>query len=176
MIYLNNTKGAAQVLIALALTAIMGSAALVVDVGVAMTQRISLSNGLDAAALAGGAELPASPTKAVSTARQYLTANGIDPNSVTITVTEDSRKLTLVGSRTVDTHFAKVLGIDTTTVQADSAIMVGAVTSVTGGGIRPLAIPDQPLVYGQQVVLKEAAGNATAGNFNSVALGGGSGA
>lgn len=176
MNYLNNTKGTAMILIALALTVIMGSAALVVDVGVAMTERISLSNGLDAAALAGGTQLPSDPAKAITAAKQYLTANDINPNDVSITISDNNTKLTLIGTKTVENNFAKVLGIASTTLHADSAIMVGAVTSVTGGGIRPLTIPDQPLVYGQQVILKEAAGEATAGNFNAVALGGGSGA
>ena len=176
MNHLSNERGAVQILVALALTALLGSAALVVDVGVAMTKRISLSNGLDAAALAGGADLPGNPTKAVATAKQYLTANGINLNDVTITLTNSNTKMTLLGKETLNTMFAKALGVSTTTVEADSAIMVGAVTSVTGGGLRPLTIPDQPLVYGQQVVLKEAAGGATAGNFNAVDLDDGRGA
>lgn len=167
---LRNEKGAVHVLLALILTALMGTAALVVDVGLAAAEKTQLSNGLDAAALAGGQELPASPAKARAAAEQYLQANGIAPSQVTITISPDQRQISLVGSRTVNNAFAKVLGVPTTTVRASAAVKVGAAVTATGG-IRPLAIPDQPLTYGQSVVLKEGGGGGTAGNYGGVSFG-----
>lgn len=64
MIYINNQKGMTMILISIMLTAIIGATALVIDVGVAIAERIDLSNGLDAAALAGGQELPGDAVKA----------------------------------------------------------------------------------------------------------------
>lgn len=165
-----NEKGFSQVILALTLTVLLGAAALVIDVGVAMAERINLSNGLDAAALAGGQELPADSNKATQVVEQYLTANGIDPNTVDISIYDDDRRLTLVGSKVVTNRFARVLGINSTTVNADVTIMVGPASSVQGG-LRPLAISDQPLVYGQQVMLKEEGGDGTNGNYGAVAFG-----
>ena len=175
MKYLNNQQGMVMVLVALMLTAIIGAVALVVDVGVAMAERIELSNSLDAAALAGGQELPGRPALAASVVREYLEANGVDPLTVDISITNNNTKLALKGTKVVMTRFARVLGVNETTVGAQAAIMVGPAVSVKGG-LRPLAIVDQPLIYGQEVTLKEGGGDGTSGNYGAVSFGGSYGA
>ncbi len=175
MSYLNNNHGVVQVLFALVLTVILGAAALVIDVGMNMAKRIDLSNSLDAAALAGATELPAHPDRALLVVDQYLEANGTDPSHVTVTLSEGNQKMHLLGAQVVENIFARVLGINTTAISADATVIVGTASSVYGG-IRPLAVVNQPLVFGQEVTLKEGAGDATAGNYNAVSFGGDRGA
>lgn len=167
MNYLKNSRGAAQILLAFMMTAILGSAALVADIGVALAAKTDFSNGLDAAALAGGQELPADASKARTVATQYLIANDIDPADVLINITENNTLLVLRGTTRVSNHFARVLGVPETVVGASAAVKVGAAISANGG-LRPLAIADQPLVYGQTVVLKEEGGDGTNGNYGAV--------
>ncbi len=175
MKYLNNERGAAAILLALLMTTLLAAAALVIDVGNALREKTELANGLDAAALAGGQELPANPVKAQAVATEYLNANEIDPEDVTISIAANNMQMVLQGSRAVSNNFAKVLGIDTTMVSAEAAVQVGSVISAKGG-LRPLAIADQPMVYGQTVTLKEEGGDGTNGNYGAVSFAGNYGA
>lgn len=175
MNHLNNRRGSVQVLVAISMVVILAAAALVIDVGTSMGIRMNLSNGLDAAALAGGTELPSNPDRALTVVNQYLQANSIDPASVQVSITEGNRKLKLIGTKVVNTTFARVLGINSTTVGADATVIIGSASAVYGG-TRPLAVVDQPLIFGQEVILKEGSGDAVAGNYNAVSFGGDRGA
>lgn len=175
MKYLNNERGAAAILLALVMTSLLAASALVIDVGNALREKTELANGLDAAVLAGGQELPANPEKARAVAIEYLAANDIDPENVTISIALNSTQMILEGNKTVSNNFAKVLGIDTTTVSAEAAIKVGVAISAKGG-LRPLAIADQPMIYNQTVVLKEEGGDGTNGNYGAVSFAGNYGA
>jgi len=68
-------RGSVAVLLALALTALLGFAALVVDVGLSWAVRAEAQTAADAAALAGAARLADGPVAAVAAVRQYLDAN-----------------------------------------------------------------------------------------------------
>jgi Putative Flp pilus-assembly TadE/G-like len=68
-------RGSVAVLLALALTALLGFAALVVDIGLSWAVRAEAQTAADAAALAGAARLADGPTAAVTAVRQYLDAN-----------------------------------------------------------------------------------------------------
>jgi len=68
-------RGSVAVLIALALTVLLGFAALVVDVGLSWAVRAETQTAADAAALAGAARLADGPAGAVAAVRQYLDAN-----------------------------------------------------------------------------------------------------
>ena len=68
-------RGGVAVLVALALTALLGFAALVVDVGLLWAVRAEAQTAADAAALAGAARLADGPTRTVTAVRQYLDAN-----------------------------------------------------------------------------------------------------
>jgi Putative Flp pilus-assembly TadE/G-like len=68
-------RGSVAIMVALALTLLLGFAALVVDVGLSLAVRGEAQTAADAAALAGASRLAAGPTAAVAAVRQYLDAN-----------------------------------------------------------------------------------------------------
>jgi hypothetical protein len=68
-------RGSVAIVVALALTVLLGFAALVVDVGLSWAVRAEAQTAADAAALAGASRLAAGPTAAVAAVRQYLDAN-----------------------------------------------------------------------------------------------------
>jgi uncharacterized membrane protein len=63
------------VLLALALTVLLGFAALVVDIGLSWAVRAEAQTAADAAALAGAARLADGPAATVAAVRHYLDAN-----------------------------------------------------------------------------------------------------
>jgi len=68
-------RGSVAIVVALALTLLLGFAALVVDVGLSWAVRVEAQTAADAAALAGASRLAAGPAAAVAAVRQYLDAN-----------------------------------------------------------------------------------------------------
>lgn len=171
--------GNTMILIALGMTMLIGSVAFVTDAGMGYAKKRHLSNSLDAAALAGGMELPADGDAARTKANEYLTLNDVDPDDVTITVAEDNRSIELVGNEQMDLYFARIFGMDTADVAARAKVIVGPLASV-GSGIRPYSIEqgtilDFPDCYGQSIVIKEGTEDpedVLSGNFKTVALGG----
>jgi hypothetical protein len=114
-------------LIMLGLVALLGIAAFSIDVGYAYYAKRQLQSATDAAALAGAQDLP-DATTAVSTATSYAADN--TPSNVTFnfnyqvsctntaivatgcTASVNPNQLTVSGSGTTDTWFAKIFGID----------------------------------------------------------------
>jgi hypothetical protein len=74
---LRSERGQALVLAALAMVAVLGFAALAIDVGYWYSQKREVQNAVDAAALAGAQELPGDYVMAESKAREYLGKNGV---------------------------------------------------------------------------------------------------
>lgn len=167
-------KGLALVLVAVAMTVILGFTALVVDVGSLYLTRSRLINACDAAALAAARELPGGNPESV--AKEYLKRNNVDPAEAEITVSSDNKRITVRASRNVEYTFARVLGFTSQTVSAAATAEYGAVSSASG--VAPFAVPEQELVYDKQYVLKEGAGKSVDdgfrihGNFGALALGG----
>lgn len=166
-----NEKGNISILVMVMMVVLLGSAGAAIDVGRAIIERTELSNALDYAALAGAQELPVDTTKAVQVAEDYLRQNGINPAAVDIVVSQDGKSIALNGNSDVAYTFLKVLGIDETTVKANSKVILGAAQSVKGG-LRPFAVEDFPYQYGALVTLKQGAGDGYHGNYGVVALGG----
>lgn len=166
-----NEKGNISILVMVMMVVLLGSAGAAIDVGRAIIERTELSNALDYAALAGAQELPVDTTKAVQVAEDYLRQNGINPAAVDIVVSQDGKSIALNGNSDVAYTFLKVLGIDETTVKANSKVILGAARSVKGG-LRPFAVEDFPYQYGALVTLKQGAGDGYHGNYGVVALGG----
>jgi len=116
-------RGSIAVVAAVALVALIALAAMVVDGGYLAMRRRALQGVADAAALAGGASLPASTT-AISQARSIATANGYTNGvrSTTVTVTSpyasDPRQVEVVIQTTVPTFLGAALRINTGTVTA----------------------------------------------------------
>lgn len=167
----NNESGSVVILLALSFVILMGAAGLVIDMGFIYSEKIKLSNALDAAALAGAQELPDKPILAEAVAKDYLTLNGIDPATVTIVISADHMEMTLTGVETVPHYFLKLLGFNETDVHGKSKIAIGPVSAVKGG-LRPFAVEDFLYTYGDLVVLKEDGGDGYHGNYGAVAMGG----
>jgi len=168
---LKNEKGVTVLLITLSLTAIIGFSALVIDAGLMFIERRKLVNALDAAALAGAQELPTDGYKAKEVAKDYAVKNGIPLEKINVIVNVSKTEITVEGNKEVDLLFAKILGIDKGNVTGKAKAIIGSVSRVYGG-IRPLVVENQSLNYGQQVVLKEDAGDGESGNYGAVSLGG----
>jgi len=139
-------RGTIAVVGALALVALIGMAALVVDGGYLAMRRRSLQGVADAAALAGGFSLPTSAT-AVQKAKDNATTNGYTngTNGVTVTVnspySSDTRRVEVIIQTSVPTFLATALKINTGTLyaravatlpQAQASIFAGA--SACAGG------------------------------------------
>lgn len=167
-------NGSALVLIAIAMVVMMGSSALVIDYGLLSLKKRTLTNAADAAVLAGAQELIKnrnSPNSAILKAISYATMNGAEADDVTVQLTENTSRIsvTIIGS--VNYYFARVLGFEKGSVQAEAAAAVGAVSGMTG--VVPLAIVEQELIKGQQYELKSFANSPLGpGNFGALALGG----
>jgi len=173
---LNNNKGAVAVIAAAAIMALSGMAALTVDVGALYLNRFQAANAADAAALAGAQELPGRPDEAISTAVNYATLNrrtdpGSNNDNVDPVLSNNNTRLTVTVSRNVSLFFAKIWGLNSSTVQASAT---AEVMTYSGGekGVVPFGIEKQDFVFGQTYTLKLGGGSGYNGNFMALALGG----
>jgi Flp pilus assembly protein TadG len=114
-------RGQALVLMVLFLTALVGLATLVVDLGSWFRSQRQLQSAADAAALAGAQALPNSPGEASALAQQYATRNASDLSSAEYSIGSDlasSDRITVHVTRNTPGFFAKVFGIDSVHVGA----------------------------------------------------------
>lgn len=153
-------SGAVAVVMAVCLTALLGCAALAIDVGALYVERRELQNGADAAALAIAQDCAADPTSAGctdlatarTTARTYADANASDAMSTVaddgvildagaqkITVTVDTKDPSSADSSQLAHWFAPILGIDGSAVTAKGAAIWGA-ASLSGGGFADVPV------------------------------------
>lgn len=165
---INNNQGVTQIIVVLALTALIGASALVVDVGMAMVTRIEFSNAIDAATLAGIMELPSDPDSAIAVANDYITRNGFNATDINITIGNDNKSITITGNLPHTFYLAPILGINQTTLAARAKAILAPAASASG--LRPFGIDNQDVVYGQQVILKDGGGGGSNGNFGGVAF------
>lgn len=111
-------SGQSLILFVLALTMLLGFAALTIDVGNAFHDSGKLQNAADAASLAGAAVLPQGSTEAITLARDYAEKNGyVDgQNGYTVQITTpyngDPAKIEVTISGPTPAAFASVLGIN----------------------------------------------------------------
>lgn len=157
---LSGESGATLVLVALALVVLLGCASLVTDIGLVYTTRTRLVNTADAAALAGVQELPGDPERARDVAEEYAAENGVRPEELVVEVAADRRSLTVRPRRRVQFLFARVLGFTDEDVEAAATAVVAPLTGAAG--VVPFSIEEQELLFGQEYVLKEGAGNGPA--------------
>ena len=149
-------NGNVIVILALALSVLLGCTALAVDTGVLYLEHNRLVRAADAAALAGGQELP-DASKALSVAFNYAQQNGIDtadPNFFTVSISPDNKKITVEIKKNVDLHFARVLGFNTSRVKGRAAANISPVKKTTG--ILPVGLDESllPLAAGQTYIIK----------------------
>jgi Flp pilus assembly protein TadG len=120
-------RGQILAVVALALVALLGVAAFSIDVGYAYYAKRQLQSATDAAALAGAQDLP-NATSAIATATTYASDNTPANLAFTFTYTTtctatavvatgcvssvNPNQLTVSGSASTDTWFAKIFGIN----------------------------------------------------------------
>ncbi|VBB06614.1 Hypothetical protein LUCI_1850 [Lucifera butyrica] len=165
-----NQQGMIAVLTALVLTALLGVAALVVDVGVLYINKVQLANLADAAALAGAQDLPDNPQQAVASASSYAATNGQNNDSVNVSVSNNNTVLSVQATRAVDLYFARIFAISRSDVQARATARISPLSSFSG--VVPFGVVQQEFQYGAVYSLKLGAGTGYNGNFAALALGG----
>lgn len=150
---LSSQRGSAIIIVSIAAVALIGFCSLVVDMGSLFLARHRLSNALDAAVLAACQELPDSETGALYITNEYFSNNKATSSVLTgINVTADKKVITATGKATVEYALARVLGINTATIQCKAAARIEPVTGVKG--VVPLGIKNQSLQYGTKYTLK----------------------
>ncbi len=149
--------GATMVITAMFLVALMGFSALVVDLGSVYYASSKLQNALDSAALAAVKELPATSTSssewtvAKSEAVALASANHFtlsEDDIAPVYLGGDSSKK-IIGIRVtknaeVPFSFARVLGINSSTISRGATAEVEPAGGITGGAV-PLSITDTAL-------------------------------
>jgi hypothetical protein len=155
-------SGQVIVFVAFILTALVGMAALVIDVGSWYRADRHLQTAADAAALAGAQELPTKPSTAVSVAMDYGTVRngaGLDALSVTPTIPR-SDTIHVSATATAPGIFARVISaaFNEVTVKAEAEAQVFAPLSMKN--VAPIAvykdlacIVSDPSCFGQPVTL-----------------------
>lgn len=113
-------EGSAVVLVALAMTVVMGFAALVIDIGIVAVEKWKLQNALDATSLAAAMDLP-DTAAAAATADQYIQLNGYDPTDISVSFKDANKTITISGTKQVKYTFAKVLGFDSTDLHVSAS-------------------------------------------------------
>jgi Flp pilus assembly protein TadG len=124
-----NERGQAIVLSVLALVALLGMSALVLDVGNWFRTKRRLQATADAAALAGAHQLPNNPSAAQTMAMDYANKNGGDVAAANITITSTfttNDTITVKAAKVENGVFSKVLGIDTANIDSSAKARVDA--------------------------------------------------
>ncbi|BCW85145.1 MULTISPECIES: Tad domain-containing protein [Paenarthrobacter] len=129
-----NERGAAAILVAGMMVVLLGFAALAVDVGALYAEKAQLQNGADAAALAIATDCAnGSCGDSSATGNQFANSNANDnasgasvtfPASSTVRVATNARDT--AGQDSFSLYFARILGFDTTPVNAVAEAQWGA--------------------------------------------------
>lgn len=162
--------GTVLVVVAAMMTALMGLAALVSDVGRMYVVRQRLTAIADAAALSGSQFLPDEPDTARTTAELYLSKNGVDPATATVSVSADHRQVSVAIGRAVSLTFARAIGQREAQVSGRAMAETGNLSAYYGAA--PLGVPEADWRVGSVVTLKKGGGGGTTGDYGALALGG----
>lgn len=168
---LTSEKGTVLVLVAFAMIAFAGFIAMVTDAGLLYLNRIKLVNAMDSAVLAGVQELPASPEEALAAASNYAQLNGLNLNDCSFNVADDNRSINGTANRSVGLVFARIMGFNSGKVKGGAAARIAPVTAAHG--VVPFGVMEDDFDFGQEIVLKEGAGDGQhKGWFGALSLGG----
>lgn len=170
--------GQALAMSALFIVVLAGAAAIAVDVGSYMAHRRSLQNDADAIALAASQGLP-DQGETMALADSWAVKNGIDPDTMTVTITDQNLphepnpkvRVDLAADHVLT--FMSVLGKST----ADVSTTATAIKTSPGGGnqLVPWSILEETkdtTSPGDPVVLKYDANTSSDGNFGAVRIDG----
>lgn len=170
-------RGQILVLVAGAVTVLLGFSAVAVDIGSYAADRRTLQNAADAAALAGARDLP-NAAAAEAAAVAWAVDNGVPASNVTTTVIprgagQPNPLIRVKVQRDHNFFFARVLGIGSRQVAASAS----AVITSPGGldGLVPFGVLQSTLAgvqSGASVTLKYDAHDVVQGNFGPVQIDG----
>ena len=165
-------------LVAALISVFGGMTAVAIDLGSYAADRRDLQNAADAIALAASLDLPENGD-ALATANSYAGKNGIDLNSMTVTIVDQSPpqepnpKVLVELEREHGFIFARLIGIEAADVNADATAIR---TSPAGGnGLVPLSVTEDALegiTYGDSTVLKYDSQNIEQGNTSPIRIDG----
>lgn len=166
--FIKDQRGSVLVLSAAMMISILGSTALVVDLGSLILEKNRLQNACDAAALAAARTLP-SRSWAEFRAYQYLALNRVLPGEADVKFNSENTKVTINATRTKNYFFARVFGYRTGRVSATATATFGSISAATG--VVPFGIPDQTLNYGVEYQLKAGSHDEYgSGNYGALAF------
>jgi hypothetical protein len=153
------------------LVVLLGMVGLTVDIGRLYLARQFLVNGCDAAALAGGMELP-DQAKATDKADEAAAANRMPTHTVSFPADD---KIRVDGSMLVSHTFARILGFNAATVRAYAVVLKTGPVSWVQDQVVPWGIPEVNYTTGQSVTLKLGSNKSLQqgnlqGNFYPLAL------
>ena len=165
-------KGAVMVIAALMMVTLLSIAAIALDVGHLYVVKAKLQSAADAAALAGATTLMDSHDVAIADSQgavyvahnlsgtyQYSSQSIIPTSTFTVSLSQD-----------VNFYFAPIMGIKSSSVRATATASANTIIALSN--VVPFAVVQQQFKYGQQYILKYAAGGGQGGNYGPVALGG----
>ncbi|MGI6093515.1 MAG: pilus assembly protein TadG-related protein [Negativicutes bacterium] len=167
---LREQKGSVAVLTAVAVTALLGLAAITVDIGNLYLNKTQLANMADAAALAGARDLPEGEEQAMLAANNYAERNGKPGDTIVMAVNGDNTVINVTVRRQVPLIFAKVFNFMSSEVSATAKASNQVVTGVTGAV--PFSVEKQNFIFNTPYILKEGGGAGSDGNYGGLGLGG----
>jgi len=131
IIYFANERGTSLVLLALAMTALLGSTALVADLGVNYVTQARLAVAADAAALAGGTQLGAGRDRVMQAAKEMAAKNGIFADAVAVEVAPNNSGVTVTAKAPVRLFFGKIFGLQAAGMQQQAQVVLARPISMT---------------------------------------------
>jgi len=138
-----NEKGVVGVILAITIVALIMVIALVVDVGQGYVRKSKLQTVVDAAALSGVQDLALDKGESIAygSANDYTNMNA-DGNFDSINITfPDEDTITVTAAQSDATYFAKIMGVDTISVDATATAKTELASSVFD--VVPIAVPFQ---------------------------------
>ena len=143
-----NERGQVVVLTVLSLVAVLGMAALVLDVGAWFHQKRQLQATADAAALAGAQLLPTNPAGAEATALSYANKNegGVAGADVVVSSSRaPNDTIAVAAKKTNDGIFSRIVGVESVGIGARAKARVGA--PARARYVAPMVVScDHPLI------------------------------
>jgi uncharacterized membrane protein len=122
--------GQAAVLTVMFMAALLGTVAMVLDVGSWFRAQRATQSAADAAALAAAQGLPGDTGLASALGSEYLAANGGGAGEYTFSKKAfDNDTITVEVTRQADGFFAKLFGIDTVDVHGKASARAGGMTA-----------------------------------------------
>ncbi|WHY76781.1 Tad domain-containing protein [Neobacillus sp. WH10] len=144
LLKLKGENGASLVIVALSMVALLGFTALAIDGGRLYSEKSKLQKALDSTVLAGAQGLRTSEARAIEIAKDISDKNGYKVSESELTLTNSSIKATKKVN--VPMTFAKVIGVNNTTVSATAKAVVLPLKKASG--VAPIAIEKDAIVPG----------------------------